>query len=547
MLPCVESSRRFCTRKLWKYFAIALISIFFAPYRVTKHQVNGADVTTTTPPPVPIPTAATTTTPAPTHQIIYCRDPDLGGQIPANMKGQRKFLVMGGAGAGIGNFLIFFPAAYYFALLTGREILIDDNSIINEMCSVLTCGFPKYSEVAAAFPSLLGGNRFQFAKSAKVYDFHRHIGGEAPLDEHVIIKADGFKYFSGWYMGRNATEECVAKVTGCDRADIACHDRHALQRLVRGPFIRGSIAEDEEKRIIGVPSNMKHAIMTLPHSYAPRLDAAIHLRCQFTHFERLVGPTDPGWDAAVKELHDWLNSTSSHSGQALFKHIEERIVQEIPLIRGQRANAAAAATAAARRRQLLHQHYYDVNDATSNSFDDNNSNKQRGLLRGHRRRLDTSIDHSNITGHSDPDTKIESETYEGSDTDRIYVYIASDNEVVKEAFTHYLKDHANIAVMRVKNNAQIVHAKNIGYLKSAGNNTGVVDLILDWYSLSLANVIFAWRRNTDMLSTFAQSAQRLSGNTELSDNNAVVGHGMGSKGLQLYFNRHGHAVWRNFY
>ena len=34
--------------------------------------------------------------------------------------------------------------------------------------------------------------------------------------------------------------------------------------------------------------------------------------------------------------------------------------------------------------------------------------------------------------------------------------------------------------MRVKNNAQIVHAKNIGYLKSAGNNTGVMDLVLDW-------------------------------------------------------------------
>lgn len=76
---------------------------------------------------------------------IYCRDPDLGGHIPANMKNQRKFMLMGGAGAGkkkniwyarrsftnfsfillyhkpgIGNFLIFFPAAFYFAALTGR-------------------------------------------------------------------------------------------------------------------------------------------------------------------------------------------------------------------------------------------------------------------------------------------------------------------------------------------------------------------------------------------------------------------------------------------
>ena len=44
----------------------------------------------------------------------------------------RKFLVIGGVGAGIGNFLIFFPAAYYFAALTGREILIADDSLIGE-------------------------------------------------------------------------------------------------------------------------------------------------------------------------------------------------------------------------------------------------------------------------------------------------------------------------------------------------------------------------------------------------------------------------------
>ncbi len=88
---------------------------------------------------------------------------------------------------------------------------------------------------------------------------------------------------------------------------------------------------------------------------------------------------------------------------------------------------------------------------------------------------------------------------------RIFVYIASDNEEVKEAFARYLLQHnTHISVMRVKNNAQIVHAKNLGYLKGAGNNTGVVDLVLDWYALSLANVVFAWRRDTELLSTFAQ-------------------------------------------
>lgn len=57
--------------------------------------------------------------------------------------------------------------------------------------------------------------------------------------------------------------------------------------------------------------------------------------------------------------------------------------------------------------------------------------------------------------------------------------------------------------MRVKNNDIIVHAKNLGYLKEAGNNTGVVDMLLDWYALSLSNIVYAWRRDTDLLSTYA--------------------------------------------
>ncbi len=77
--------------------------------------------------------------------------------------------------------------------------------------------------------------------------------------------------------------------------------------------------------------------------------------------------------------------------------------------------------------------------------------------------------------------------------------------------------------MRVKNNAEIAHAKNIAYLRSVGNHTGIMDLVVDWYALSLANVVFAWRRNTNFISTFAHSAQRLSGNNERSDHKAAIG------------------------
>lgn len=111
-------------------------------------------------------------------------------------------------GAGIGNFLIFYPAAYFFAALTGRDIIIADDSLLGEMCNVLYCGFPHVSQVAAAFPSLVNQEKINRIRGAKAWDFRRHVSGESLLSD-TLIRADGYKYMSGWYMGYNHTDECI--------------------------------------------------------------------------------------------------------------------------------------------------------------------------------------------------------------------------------------------------------------------------------------------------------------------------------------------------
>ena len=84
---------------------------------------------------------------------------------------------------------------------------------------------------------------------------------------------------------------------------------------------------------------------------------------------------------------------------------------------------------------------------------------------------------------------VEDPNYDASVKEKIHVFISSDNEEVKEALARFLVDHEHIEVMRVKNNGIVVHAKNLQYLKSNGNNTGVEDLVLDWYVLSCYAVI----------------------------------------------------------
>lgn len=174
-----------------------------------------------------------------------------------------------------------------FIHLPVQEILITDASIIGEMCTVLHCGFPLYSEMAKAYPSVLTQDLLNNVRGAKVGDFHKHMNDPNYLQDK-LVRADGYMEQSGWYYAYPMALDCVAQISGCGLEDFSCHDRHALQQLVRGPF-RTAFSAAEEKKIIGVPQNFKHGILTLPHKYAPRLDAAVHLRCQFQHFEWLVG------------------------------------------------------------------------------------------------------------------------------------------------------------------------------------------------------------------------------------------------------------------
>lgn len=56
------------------------------------------------------------------NKLRQCRDPSVGKGRKLN---EKKFVMITGSGAGMGNFLVFFPSAYYFAVLTGRVSNVD--------------------------------------------------------------------------------------------------------------------------------------------------------------------------------------------------------------------------------------------------------------------------------------------------------------------------------------------------------------------------------------------------------------------------------------
>jgi hypothetical protein len=84
-------------------------------------------------------------------------------------------------------------------------------------------------------------------------------------------------------------------------------------------------------------------------------------------------------------------------------------------------------------------------------------------------------------------------------------------------------------------------------LKKVTGDEGLFDLLFDWYALTLSDVIIAWRRGgTNMVSTFVHSAQRVSGNIERTNTSAPIGHGIGTKGIQMSYHR-GHLKWNQMW
>ena len=407
---------------------------------------------------------------------VQCRDPDVGG---TTQNKDRKFMVLGSegaGGAGLGNILIFYPAAFYFAAVTGRDIIIQDGSIIGEMCEIIHCGFPFVSQVALAFPDIVTPQNLATIDDVKAQDFQRYMEGTRPVTA-PLVRSGGFQSKSDWWVWFNTTVHCVHKITGCDLGDVMCAERHAYQRLIRGPF-RAGLSAEEEKRIHGVPDNLKHAILTLPHAYAPRLDAAVHLRAQFNHFEQQASVDDPNY---LKEVWDFLNGTES---QSVFAYLEDRLIDIV--------NAAHEA------------------------------NKKESAGNGAEVAIKAALE-SDAVAHP------------------VYIYVAADNEDVKTHFCSRLLANpalsGKLKIMRVETKG-VMHAKNMARLKDSTNNEGLLDLVFDWYALSLANHILAWRKGgTSMVSTFVHSAQKVAGTTERTDNEH--GTGIGSRGYQLIRTKNG--------
>ena len=113
---------------------------------------------------------------------------------------------------GIGNKLIIFPAVYLAAMLTGRELIIRDNSELGHWCHALKCGFHFSSYAEMKFP--------QLQKTTRVHelipgDFAEKLRTNTSIP-HDIVSLRALNVFaSTWYLHAGPlASECVERITG---------------------------------------------------------------------------------------------------------------------------------------------------------------------------------------------------------------------------------------------------------------------------------------------------------------------------------------------
>lgn len=333
---------------------------------------------------------------------------------------------------GVGNYLIFFPAMYWFAVFTGRTLVIGDG-IMSEFCRHVGC-CSSFSNRSTLIERGLY-NKSAALQPLNVFDLTKHFEDTSLRHVHYLRGA-ATTPASEWWMYFPFLGKCVSRLSKCSPGDVSCAERFAFQQLIKGPFQHFSSSEEHNLR--GMPASLLHKIRTLPHATAPRFSAAFHIRREFMHFENASDPqNDPFYR---KSVYAWSNSSEA---DFVYSQLAQRFIDDFPL-------------------------------------------------------------------------------YEKKSGEDVYVYICGDNNHVKNVLADRIKlaVAANLTAQTNRVHVMFIddplihHSRNRLVMREGKPyKHPLVNIAFDWYCMSLANYIYAWRNKGTRGSTFVGTAGRVSGNS----------------------------------
>ena len=193
---------------------------------------------------------------------------------------------------GIGNYLIFWPAVFWYAVFTGRSVVIGDG-IMSEFCYHLNCGLHGFQSKSAMILANLYENTTS-PRNMGNFQLIQHLQGNQAFVHANTVRGDTNSPATEWWSFFSFAGRCVSKLSRCAVGDVGCAERYAYQRLFPGPFQH--LPLDIEQHIHGMPAWYIELIKTTPHAsitLSQRISACFHIRREFMHFENGSDPSDP--------------------------------------------------------------------------------------------------------------------------------------------------------------------------------------------------------------------------------------------------------------
>lgn len=259
---------------------------------------------------------------------ITCRMPD--ARAPTVGGGERRYIDMEVTSlGGFGNVLLSFTPLYIYAMLSGRDFIIQDNTHFASFCRILNCGVTLTSEAIKLNPSLANMRPV----TSVLYDIKQYYDNDAgavqKLQAPLVRGAMRSIQYGGWYiyitdknMGA-AVGNCISKLTNCDAKNFRCVNLFVMQRLFPGGFSDMSAVRNRA-HIFGLSFNELQSYISPPHNQSSRLSLAVHIRAQEKSIEsssevEVLSDENKGYiDVLLRNITYQLFEEAQDSGLPLY-------------------------------------------------------------------------------------------------------------------------------------------------------------------------------------------------------------------------------------
>jgi len=225
---------------------------------------------------------------------------------------------------GVGNYLIIWPALYWFAAFTGRILVLGDG-IMSEFCHHVGCLSGAFTNRSIMIERGLY-NKSVPLMDLRQFDMMSHFEGNPRLRNLTHLRGASVTPASEWWSYFPFLGSCVSRLSNCPPGDVSCSERFAFGKLIRGPFRHFS--KSQERRLCGMPASLLQLIRTLPHAnFTPelRISAAFHIRREFPHFENASDvQNDPNY---LRSVYEWSNSSEA---QFVYSEFVNRLLSDMP-------------------------------------------------------------------------------------------------------------------------------------------------------------------------------------------------------------------------